>query len=93
MDEEDGRPGPRARQFGAFDVPRDVLVRSLCRSLPPAEQASLLTPIAIADICPRQSFTAIQPTSNPAPFSGADLPKAPAPPQVEEKLNENVPGK
>jgi hypothetical protein len=30
---------------------------------------------------------------NSRAFSGADLPKASAPPQVEEKRHENVPGK
>jgi hypothetical protein len=68
MDEEDGRPGPRARQFGPFDVPKDVLVRSLCRSRLNPEQASPFNRIAIANIRSRQSVTAIQPTSNSAPF-------------------------
>jgi len=93
MDEEDGRPGPRARQCGLFDVPMDVLVRSLrCSRLIPV-QAALFNRIPISSIASRQSFSSIQPTSNSAHFFGADLPKAPAPPQVEEKLNENVPGK
>jgi hypothetical protein len=68
MDEEDGRPGPRARQFGPFDVPMDVLVRSLCRLLPPPEEVASFTRIAIANIHSVHSFTAFQPTSNFAPF-------------------------
>ena len=31
MDEEDGRPGPGARQSGPDDVLTDALVSSLCR--------------------------------------------------------------
>ena len=34
MDEEDGRPGPRARKFGPSDVLTDAHVGSLCRILP-----------------------------------------------------------
>jgi hypothetical protein len=31
MDEEDGRPGPAARQSGHVDAPWDALTMSLCR--------------------------------------------------------------
>jgi hypothetical protein len=92
MDEEDGRPGPRARQFGPFDVPMDVLVRSLRRSRLIPEQASPHRRVAIANIYSRQSFPAIQPTSNPAPRHGRGPAKAFAWQQVEEH-HENVPGK
>jgi hypothetical protein len=68
MDEEDGRPGPRARQRGLFDVPMDVLVRSLRRSRLIPVQAALFNRIPISSIASRQSFSSIQPTSNSAHF-------------------------
>ena len=43
MDEEDGRPGPGARQFGPDDVLTDALVSSLCRP------SSFLTKMPRAD--------------------------------------------
>jgi hypothetical protein len=66
MDEEDGRPGPRARQFGPFDVPRDVLVRSLCRLRSIPEQVLPLTRIAI--VLSRPSFRTTNQKPNPASF-------------------------
>jgi hypothetical protein len=33
MDEEDGRPGARARKFGPTDVLTDAVAKSLCRPI------------------------------------------------------------
>ena len=93
MDEEDGRPGPRARQFGPFDAPMDVPGWSLCRSRLIPEQVAPFTRMGIVNIRSRRSFTEIQTASIPCLVSVAGLPKASARTQVEENLNENVPGK
>jgi hypothetical protein len=82
MDEEDGRPGARARKFGPHDVLTDVWMGSLCRpSLP--EQACLLLR------SPSSAFFRARPAANPTltprPFLVADLPKAFASSQVEEE--------
>jgi hypothetical protein len=81
MDEEDGRPGPRARQFGPFDVPMDVLVRSLCHSAFIPEQLSPFIRISIANSSSRESLTQFNPHQIPRPS------------QVEDTHHENVPGK
>jgi len=38
MDEEDGRPGPGARQFGTSDVVADASVGSVCLGNPQTNQ-------------------------------------------------------
>ncbi len=68
MDEEDGRPGPRARQFGPFDVPADVLVRSLCRPLLIPEKVSPFDRLAIFNVLSRPSFRTTNQKTDPAPF-------------------------
>jgi hypothetical protein len=93
MDEEDGRPGPRARQFGPVDVRMDVRVRSLCRPASIPKQVALFTRISIASISSRQSLTAIQPTSNPAPLHGRGPAEGGRLSQMKEKHHENVSGK
>lgn len=92
MDEEDGRLGPRARKFGRFDVLTDAIASSLCQ-IP-----------TIPKFCSSRSYRNHRRSTAPFAYnlnqnqcprllSGADLPKASAPPQVEEKQHENVPGK
>ncbi len=89
MDEEDGRPGPRARQFGPVDVQMDVLVRPLCRSASIPEKVSPFIRISIANDSSRRIPYAIQPTSKPAPTAGLEARRS----QVEDTHHENVPGK
>ena len=81
MDEEDGRPGPRARQFGPVDVQMDVLVRPLCRSASIPEKVSPFIRISIANGSSRESLTQFNPHQNPRRS------------QVEDTHHENVPGK
>jgi hypothetical protein len=71
----------------------DVLVRSLrCSRLIPV-QAALFNRIPITTIPHANRLVQFNPHQIPHIFSGADLPKASAPPQVEEKHYENLPGK
>ena len=93
MDEEDGRPGPSARKFGPADVLRDVFAGSLCRSRSIRSQLSPSNRVVVSRVLSRQSFSKINRNQFPRLFSGAGLPKAFAPPQVEERHHENVPGK
>jgi hypothetical protein len=82
MDEEDGRPGPRARKFGPGDVLTDVFAGSLCRRPRSAEKSRLLAPLARISMiraCFRSSSIAFNPFQFPRLVFGADLPEASAP--------------
>ena len=94
MDEEDGRPGSQTRKFVAFDVHTDAFTRSLRQTCSISEQQNVfpLTRVTLLSTYSHRSPTTTTQINSRA-FSGADLPKASAPPQVEEKRHENVPGK
>jgi hypothetical protein len=75
MDEEDGKAGARARHPGHLNAHAGVPAQSLRH-----QSISDLQPSFQSKTAPFQS----QISEDRASFSGADLPKASAPPQVEE---------
>ena len=94
MDEEDGRPGPRARKFGSADVLTDAFAGSLRNLVTAQTYPSLFSQfLSKSSAIPCSIDHPFTNHATPRLFSGVYLPKASAPAQVEEKQYENVPGK
>jgi hypothetical protein len=94
MDEEDGRPGHRARKSELVDVLSDASTWSLCCSRPILKQKR--QPRHISRLVIIGLFRANHPqitVGSGAFFHGPDLQKTSASLQVEEKHYEDLPGK
>jgi hypothetical protein len=82
MDEEDGRTGPRSRQFGRLNAPTGVTVQSL-------PNISVPHPFAVATATEREEKMLSQKLTAAVrpPFT------VHCPPFTKEQHHENVPGK